>query len=97
MNGSVSEVWKLYAATRHQFTIYVWVGIIGDLLITSYCLDSLDFECTILTKELRQLVESLLLTKRQTAWFVYDRAPAHFTSDVKQLLNYHYPHRQEPG
>jgi hypothetical protein len=79
---------------RHQFTVYVWVGIIGNLLIGPFKLPpqlSGASYLHILTEELPQLLEDVPLATRQAVWFMHDGASAHFTCNVKQFLDSPYP------
>jgi hypothetical protein len=49
---------------------------------------------TFLTGRLPQLLDDVQLAMRQTMWFMHYGAPAHFTPDVKQFLDSHYPDRR---
>jgi hypothetical protein len=42
-------------------------------------------------EELPQLLEDVQLAMQQTVWFMHDGAPAHFTCDIKQFLDFHCP------
>lgn len=81
---------------QYQFSVNVWVGIIGDHLVGPFFLPSrLDgsYYRKFLETELAILLESVPLFLRKHMWFMHDGAPAHFFGSVKEYLNKIYPLR----
>ncbi|KDR21584.1 hypothetical protein L798_01738, partial [Zootermopsis nevadensis] len=52
------------------FSVNVWTGIVGDVLVGPHTLPS-------------RLVEDVALNIRRRMWFMHDGAPAHFSSRVR--------------
>jgi hypothetical protein len=88
-------VWNLtldLSSLGDPVSSYLWAGIIGDLLTAPYKLlprlsgaSYLHF----LTEELPQLLENVPMATGKTRG-MHDGAPAHFTHNIKQILNSHY-------
>lgn len=75
---------------QEQFSLNVWVGIIGDYLIGPFFLPGRlngnsyrDF----LQHDLPTLLEDVPLFLRQEMWFMHDGAPAHFSILAREHLN----------
>jgi hypothetical protein len=80
--------------TRPQFTINVWAGIIGDLLIGPHDLPPRPPIFILQRKNyLNYWRIRLPLATRQTKKLLHDGASAHFTRYVKQFFGSHYPYR----
>jgi len=78
------------------FSINVWCGMIGDMLIGPVILDDritgqnyLDF----LQNELPKQLEVVPLATRIAMYFQHDGAPSHYTRHVMQHLNDTFPNR----
>ena len=87
-----------YSQNNHQqqFSVNVWVGIIGDYLIGPYFLPRrLNGEAyqQFLQDELPQLLEDVPLVIRNAMVFMHDGAPAHFSRIARQHLDNAYPNR----
>lgn len=81
---------------QQHFSLNVWVGCIGNLLIGPYFLPPrLNGEtyCQFLREELPSLLDNVLIGDRMTMWFMHDGAPAHFSIGPRQYLNEAYPNR----
>lgn len=83
---------------RHQvrFSVNVWLGVIGDVLLGPVFLPNrlngasyLDF----LRNMLPELLDDMTLHERATMWFMQDGAPPHFTLDVRRHLNVTFRNR----
>jgi hypothetical protein len=77
--GLLGRYGKNCAETCHiiyiRFIVNVWAGITGDLLMGPYesppRLSGASY-LHFLTAKLPQLLKDVLLTERQTVWFMYD-------------------------
>lgn len=83
---------------NHQvrFKVNVWVGIIGDTLVGPHflppALNGANYR-HFLENELPLLMEDVPLQTRETAFFMHDGAPAHYTLDVRHYLDDTYGNR----
>lgn len=75
---------------QHRFSVNVWAGIVGDVLIGPHVLPPTlngaryhDF----IRDTLPVLLEHVPLQVRHNMWFMHDGAPAHFSRSVRTLLN----------
>jgi hypothetical protein len=81
---------------QQQFSINVWVGIIGDVLVGPHVLpQSLTGNCYqyFLENDLPTLSEDLALAIRAHMWFLHDGASPHFSIIVREFLDNMYPAR----
>lgn len=79
---------------QHQFSVNVWIGIVGDYLIGPHFLPlRLNGESYLyfLQEVLPQLLEDVPIQLRRRSWFMHDGAPAHFSIAVRQHLDVVYP------
>jgi hypothetical protein len=78
--GNIHSVVK----SRHQwqFTISVWVGIVGDYLvgpnIQPYRRTGNEYQ-NFLVNELPTVLDDVPVTVRKLMWFMHDGAPTHFS------------------
>jgi hypothetical protein len=84
--------------SRHQqqFSINVWAGIIGDVLVGPHVLPQRltgNSYQNFLENDLLTLLEDLPLAIRACMWFMHDGAPPHFSITVRELLEM-YPARR---
>jgi hypothetical protein len=78
--------------SRHQqqFSINVWTGIIGDVLVDSHVLPQRltgNSYRHFLENDLPTLLEDLPLAIRAHMWFMHDGAPPHFSITVREFLD----------
>lgn len=81
---------------QQQFSLNVWVGIIGDYLIGPHFLPPRlngDTYSQFLQEELPVLLDGIPLDVRMAMWFMHDGAPAHFSIRARRYLNETYPYR----
>lgn len=81
---------------QHQFSVNVWVGIIGDRLIGPFFLpERLNgrYYRNFLQEELPILLEDVPIGLRNRMWYMHDGAPAHFSVMVRDYLDVVYPNR----
>lgn len=81
---------------QQQFSVNVWIGIVGDFLIGPHFLPPrlngqqyrhfLEFE-------LAELLEDVPLAERAGMWFMHDGAPPHFSIAARQFLDVRYGRR----
>ena len=79
-----------------RFTVSVWCAVLNDQLIGPFVMEGgLTGEAYLqfLEEELPQLLEDVPLNKRGHMYFQHDRAPPHFSREVRNFLNYHFPGR----
>jgi hypothetical protein len=75
-----------------HFSISVWTGIVGAIVISPYLLsDSLTAQryCHYQETVLPGLLEDVPLAVRQRLWFQHDWAPEYYGEDVRQWLRWH--------
>lgn len=81
---------------QHKFSVNLWAGIIGDVLIGPIVfpqrLNSENY-LNFLRNDLNILLEDIDLQTRNTMWFQHDGAPPHFGLQVRNWLNRAYPNR----
>jgi hypothetical protein len=81
---------------QYQFSLNVWVGIVGDFLIGPVFLpmklDGASYR-RFLEDELPLLLEDVPLMLRNRMWFMHDGAPAHFSLAARQFLNRTFANR----
>ncbi|XP_071580324.1 uncharacterized protein [Temnothorax nylanderi] len=83
-------------AFQYCWAINVWAGITADRIIGPYFLPPrLNGEIyrNFLQNELPALLEDIPLHARAEIIFQHDGAPAHFSRQVREFLNAHYPDR----
>jgi len=81
---------------QHQFSLNVWVGIIGDVLIGPVFLPARltgEVYRNFLEQTLPPLLEDVPLATRHAMWFMHDGAPAHFSVLARQFLTATYGDR----
>lgn len=81
---------------QEQFSLNVWVGIIGDHLIGPHFLPPRlngDTYSHFLQEELPVLLDDIPLGVRRAMWFMHDGAPAHFSLRARQYLDETYENR----
>jgi len=77
-----------------RFSVNVWCAVLDDQLIGPFILEGhLTGEAYIrfLQEELPLLLEDGPLNKRGHMYFQHDGAPPHFSSEVRNFLNYRFP------
>lgn len=75
---------------QNQFSLNVWIGIIGNYLIGPFILPNrLNGPAyrQFLEEELPLLLEDVPLLVRNRMWFMHDGAPAHFSVEAREFLN----------
>lgn len=79
-----------------QFSLNIWVGIIGDHLIGPCVLpqrlNGEDYR-RFLEHELPRHLEEVDLETRNRMWLMHDGAPPHFSMVARQFLDENYPNR----
>uniref|UniRef100_V5GJV9 Transposable element Tc3 transposase n=1 Tax=Anoplophora glabripennis TaxID=217634 RepID=V5GJV9_ANOGL len=103
MNFHNNHVWAdenpnaiLEGRHQHQFSLNVWVGIVGDHLIGPFFLPPRltgDVYRRFLEDELPVLLEDIPLPLRLQMYFMHDGAPPHFSLAAREYLNNIYPNR----
>ena len=81
---------------QHQFSLNVWVGIIGDFLIGPFFLPPRhngDTYRHFLENELPVLLKDVPIMTRNQIWFMHDDAPAHFSLAAREYLHRVYDGR----
>lgn len=81
---------------QHQFSLNVWVGIVGDFLIGPVFIPERltgNVYCNFLKHTLPDLLEDVPLATRNAMWFMHDGAPAHFSRIARELLSKIYDNR----
>ncbi|KAG5894514.1 hypothetical protein JTB14_026897 [Gonioctena quinquepunctata] len=81
---------------QHQFSVYVWLGVLDDHLIGPYFLLHRltgDSYPNFLQEEVPVLLEEIPLQLRQHFWFMHDGAPVHFSIIVRNHLDTVNPNR----
>lgn len=81
---------------QHQFSLNVWVGIVGDFLIGPFFLPGRltgEIYRRFLEEDLPTLLEEVPIQLRQQMLFMHDGAPAHFSLVARQYLDVAYPNR----
>lgn len=79
-----------------QFSLNIWVGIIGDHLVGPCILPQRltgEEYRRFLEYKLPELLEEVDLETRNRMWFMHDGAPAHFSLITRQFLDGKYPNR----
>ncbi|KMQ92230.1 hypothetical protein RF55_7819 [Lasius niger] len=79
---------------QHQFSLNVWVGIVGDWLIGPVFLPrrlTAEAYRNFLEHSLPALLEEIPLATRNVIWFMHDGAPEHFSVVAREFLNATYP------
>lgn len=81
---------------QYEFSVNVWVGIIGDHLIgphfLPYRLDGIRYR-EFLEFHLQELLEDVPIRIRQRMWFMHDGAPPHFRLVAREYLDNEYAAR----
>lgn len=81
---------------QYQFSLNVWVGIVGDFLIGPVILPgtlTAEVYRNFLDDRLPELLEDIPLAMRKVMWFMHDGAPAHFSRVARESLNATYHDR----
>ena len=81
---------------QHQFSLNIWVGIVGDCLIGPIILPARltgEVYRNFLEETLPQSLEDVPLATRRAMWFMHDGAPAHFSVVARQFLTATYGDR----
>jgi len=76
------------------FSVNVWCAVLDDQLIGPLILEGhLTGEAYLqfLHEELPRLLEDVHLNKRGCMYFQHDKAPPHFSCEVRNFLNYRLP------
>lgn len=81
---------------QQRFSVNVWAGIVGDVLIGPYLLpprlDGTTY-LAFLQQVLPDLLDDVPLAIVRQMWFQHDGAPAHFALRVRVYLDEQYPQR----
>ncbi|KAJ8950562.1 hypothetical protein NQ318_015695 [Aromia moschata] len=81
---------------QRNFSVNVWCGIVGDVLIGPHILpDRLTGNgyLNFLQHVLPNLLEEVPLGILRQMWYLHDGAPQHFARQVRDFLNVEYPNR----
>jgi len=81
--------WMRSIPFQHRWSLTVWCGIIGNLVIGPYFFEETvrsNSYCNLLQNHLPALLENVSLHIRRKMWFQQDGAPPHFANTTKQLL-----------
>lgn len=81
---------------QHQFSINVWIGIVGDCLIGPVFLPGRltgEVYRNFLEHTLPGFLEEVPLAIRNAMWFMHDGAPAHFSRVAREFLTQTYGNR----
>lgn len=81
---------------QHQFSLNVWVGIVGDWLIGPVFLPARltgEVYRNFLEHTLPEFLEDVPLATRNEMWFMHDGAPAHFSIVARHFLTTTYGDR----
>ena len=102
-NSHNNHVWsddnphaKFLRSYQNRFSLNVWGGIVGESLLGPHFLPPRlngDRYLQFLEEALPELLEDLPLALRQRMWYQHDGAPAHFTANVRNYLDRHFPAR----
>jgi hypothetical protein len=80
-------------SNQHQFSLNVWVGIIGDFLIGPFFipprLTGIIYPI-FLENSLPELMDDVPLAVRLRSWFMHDGTPAHFSLVAREHLDETY-------
>lgn len=78
---------------QHQFSVNIWVGIVGDFLIGPHFLpprlNGQEYR-HFLEFVLPELLEEVPLAGREAMWFMHDGAPPHFSIVAREFLDATY-------
>lgn len=88
--------WTVAGTHQQQFSLNIWCGIIGDILIGPHVLPNrLTGQAYrhFLEEILPGLLEEVPLATRVLLWFMQDGAPAHFSLAARNYLQNTYPNR----
>lgn len=81
---------------QYRFSVNIWAGIIGDMLIGPYVmpgrLNGVSY-AIFLEEVLPTLLVDVPATTRLNMWFQHDGAPPHFALNVRDFLDLTYPNR----
>jgi hypothetical protein len=94
--ANVNPHGTMHSGHQQRFTINVWAGLIGNVLVGPHVLPRRltgPRYRNFLENDLAQLLEEVPLTIRQRMWFLHDGAPAHFSLTAREHLNNIFPHR----
>ena len=81
---------------QDRFSLNVWAGIVEDHLIGPHFLPnrlSGEMYLNFLRNHLPLLLEDVPLQVRNSMWLLQDGAPPHFSIEVREYLNEHFPNR----
>ena len=81
---------------QQRFSVNVWCAVLDDQLIGPFILEGrLTGEAYLrfLQEELPPLLEDVPLNKQGCMYFQHDGAPPHFSLEVRNFVNYHFPGR----
>ncbi|XP_066152080.1 uncharacterized protein [Euwallacea fornicatus] len=87
---------KKETSFQHKFSVNVWAGIIGRLLIGPYFLpDNLNGEnyLEFLRNHLPDILDDIPLDVRTEIIFQNDGCPAHYRKTIREFLNNQFPER----
>lgn len=81
---------------QHEFSLNIWAGIVGDMLIGPHILpnrlNGASYRA-FLENDLLDLLDDVPLDIRHIMWYMHDGAPAHFSRAAREYLNVIYPRR----
>jgi hypothetical protein len=76
----------IHSTHQHQFSIHVWVGIVGDSLVGRHVLPH-RLTGNHYRDDLPKLLEDVPLAVRARMWYMRDGAPEHFSRAGRDVLN----------
>ncbi len=83
--------------SQHRFTVNVWGGILGNLLIGPHFFhDTLNAQryLRFLQKNLPELLQEVPMALHRNVYFMHDGAPPHFGTQVRRFLDTTYTTRR---
>ncbi|EFN72613.1 hypothetical protein EAG_02153, partial [Camponotus floridanus] len=83
-------------AFQFRWSINVWAEIIGNQIIGPYFLPprlNSEIYADYLQNTLVELLENVAFHVRTRMIYQYDRAPAHFCREIREILNARFPDR----
>lgn len=82
---------------NHNFSLNVWCGVVGNILIgpcfLSLKLNGKDYLNFLKEELLPVILYDFSIEEQERMWFLHDGAPPHQIREVQQLLNSKFPNR----
>lgn len=86
--------WLREVQIQNRWSVNVWCGILGGRIIGPYFFEQPVNGVTylqFLDNELPLLLEDIVLEDRRNMWLQQDGCPAHYSRNVQDFLNMHFP------